>query len=872
MIRKLLGPGLVVLVAAASLCAAQEQARKSAGTVPADLAWVEGNGIRCGVDRATGRLAGVETRFGQRSRVWLKQPVRLILRNEANNLSVPVQTSELKPAVGALSLAGHLEQLGLTFSQTWKSSSSGVTWDLQFNGAGQRAGHELTIELPILSSDSQIFTPSNRGVMDVAANPDFTNVPYGTDGWGWETGHVYYVLPLVSVFDAKADQALTIALPADVNIPHFQVLWTGSRILRLALGHRGMGGGKPTSLRLLFYTHAADYRSVLKAYSDDFPPYFKPALPRGRDEGAFYYHHIQDHPSFEEMARQRVRFLWSSFWFTHVGEYLPEATEWKPYSFANWWRLGEMMSDDKIRAFIRTMNEHGIGVFAFFNVDEYGGAGSYDGVDLHGDSPLIDKLRAEKYGDSLVKDVAGRDVPSWEGCKVVNPDHRYSYYRHLQEQVARHLHRLPEIAGFIIDRMDWASTFDYGHDDGLTMFGAIPAENMAAPIGEAVRMVCRLSHEQGKRVYLNHAYRIEVLKDLDGYCYENEYLPALGFLSSYRPASAWCYRKPYHRDLLQFEAQLKRRLQYALFPHMIAHDFPICQEEPDARAADLLEIYAPLFSTLLGKQQVLLPHCVAASGANDVNLFINGAGDYVVPVTSRTRFQSRGARETETISVTLRVPDGAGLAWAHVYSADGPPYREAVNRKSEEVTVKVSRHGTASMIVVGRGAEPTLDEEDAARLGGVRARLFPKSATPLPAAEQSPSPSDLKNLSLRIEGTQVGEWGTLTVRVDGKTAGQFSSAGGTFRLNTIIGAHPPRPLTVAIVAPDDGVWFAPQSVELFTRRGDGKTIHMAAWTPSISATVGATTRELRLPLRWCKPGSVERPASRGEKASIAREF
>ena len=162
--------------------------------------------------------------------------------------------------------------------------------------------------------------------------------------------------------------------------------------------------------------------------------------------------------------------------------------------------------------------------------------------------------------------------------------------------------------------------------------------------------------------------------------------------------------------------------------------------------------------------------------------------------------------------MTLRVPDGAGLTWAQVYSADGPPYREVVNPKGEEVTVKVSRHGTASMIVVGRGTEPPLDEADAARLGPLRERLFPKSATPLPAAEQSPSPSDLENLSLRIEGTQVGEWGTLTVRVDGKTAGQFSSAGGTFRLNTIIGAHPPRPLTVAIVAPDDGVWFAPQSV------------------------------------------------------------
>lgn len=847
-----IGSILVVFLATSALTAATQQNAGHSAATPT-LAWAEGKGVRCGVDLADGLLARLETRSGRHSRVWLKEPARFRLRNEASNLSAPLQASVANARAGAVSVEGRLEQLGLSFSQSWKSTSSGVTWELQFNGASRRVGHELTLDLPILSPDSEIFTPSNRGVMEVAANPDFTHVPYGTDGWGWETGHTYYVLPLVSVLDVETDQALTIALPADVNTPHFQVSWRGGRMLRLVFGHRGMGGGQSTSLKVLFYTHPADYRCALKAYSDDFPAYFKPALPRGHAEGAFYYHHIQDHPSFEEMARQRVRYLWSSFWFTHVGEYLPETTEWRPYSFANWWRLGEMMSDDKIRAFIRTMNAHGIGVFAFFNVDEYGGAGSYDGVDLHGDSPLIDQLRNRKYGDSLVKDSAGRDVPSWEGCKVVNPDRRYSYYRHLQEQVERHLHRLPEIAGFIIDRMDWASTVDYGHDDGLTMFGATPAENMAVPIGEAVRMVCRLSHQQGKRVYLNHAYRIEILKDVDGYCYENEYLPALGFLSPYRPASAWCYRKPYHGDLLQFEAQLKRRLQYALFPHMIAHDFPICQEEPDARAADLLEIYAPLFSTLLGKQQVLLPHCVAASGANDVNLFVNGDGNYVAPVTSRTRFQSRGARETEAVSVTLRVSEGAALKWAQVYSADGPPYRGAVTRAGNVVKVRVPRHGTASMVVIGRGPEPRFDEEDTARLGQLREQLFPTPAITPAETRQPPAMGNLRDFALRIDGTQVGEWGTLTVYVDGKETGQFSSAGGTFDTIRKSNDSLSKPPIVAIVAPDDGVWFAPERVELLARRADGAVVRVAEWTPSAPATVGPTTRELRLPLRWYKP-------------------
>jgi hypothetical protein len=169
-------------------------------------------------------------------------------------------------------------------------------------------------------------------------------------------------------------------------------------------------------------------------------------------------------------------------------------------------------------------------------------------------------------------------------------------------------------------------------------------------------------------------------------------------------------RKPYEGDLLEFEGQLKQRLQFALMPQMIAHQFPISQQRPSARAADMLELYAPLFATLAGKEQVLIPHCVAVSGKNDVNLFVNGAGHYVAPVTSRTRFRSRGANTSETVQVTLRVPDAAQLRWAHAISADGPPYRGTVTFSPKgEVVARVGRHGTATMVVVGKGAEPALE-------------------------------------------------------------------------------------------------------------------------------------------------------------------
>jgi hypothetical protein len=342
------------------------------------------------------------------------------------------------------------------------------------------------------------------------------------------------------------------------------------------------------------------------------------------------------------------------------------------------------------------MNQHGIGVYGYFNVTEFGGVGG--AADDSTEIPT--HLLQTRFADALMKDAEGREIPSWEGTRVMNPRLTGSFWPWLKTQCERYFQRLPELEGLIIDRLDWASKFDYGHDDGFSMVADQAVENLAQPVAEAVQAVCRMAHAAGRRVFVNQFYRLEVLRDVDGYCHENDYVPALGYLAPYRPLSAWEMRKPYDGDLFEFEKQMKQRLQFACFPQMIAHQFPISQQKPNARAADLLEVYAPLFDPLLGKRQVLLPHCVAATGENDVNLFLNGAGEYVAPLTSRTRHRSRGTQQAEAVTVTIKTPDAAGLRSAQVFSADGPAYAATLAAANGKATIRVAKHGTASVVVV----------------------------------------------------------------------------------------------------------------------------------------------------------------------------
>ena len=82
-----------------------------------------------------------------------------------------------------------------------------------------------------------------------------------------------------------------------------------------------------------------------------------------------------------------------------------------------------------------------------------------------------------------------------------------------------------------------------------------------------------------------------------------------------------------------------------------------------------------------------------------MNLFLNGVGEYVAPLTSRTRHRSRGAEQVEEVTVTLNVPDAGELRSAKVYSADGPAYAAGITPSHGRAVIRVEKHGTASVVV-----------------------------------------------------------------------------------------------------------------------------------------------------------------------------
>ncbi len=837
---------------AASSIPARARCAQDRGELPPAAQALQAGPCALALDPASGSLARLDDPLGKKAISWFEGPARLeVLRESDGAQSSPelVSLAAEKDATGATSgirCVRRLPGLGLELRERWSAGAADFEWRLLFAGEVARSGHEIRLELPVLARDRSLFTPSERGEMALEAYPAYEPAPYGHVGWN--DGR-YYVLPLAAVFDRSAGRGLTIALSPERPIPHLQVSWEGARSLKFRLAHRALGSGESEELRILFNLHEDDYRCVLAAYAGIFPRFFRPALPRSAYEGAFYYHHIQDRPSFEEMARQGVRFLWASFWFPYLGEYLPEAAEWHPYTYARWWKLGETMTDEKIRAFARELWARGIGTFAYFNVTEYGGAGGSSG-----DAAEAEKILKEKLGDALVRKEDGQPIATWEGAFAVNPRPEGPLFPILKAQVERHLRRLPEIAGFVIDRLDWASAYDYGRSDGLTMVGSRAVECLAGPVAAAVAEVCRLAQASGKRVFVNQFWRVELLRDVDGYCHEYDYPRGLGYLSPYRPAAAWNHEKPYSGDLLAFEAQLKTRLLFAVFPQMIARDFPISQQAPDPEAAELLEVYAPLFEPLRAKDQVLLARPIEVDGPNEANLFVQPAlGTYAAPVISRVGFLSRVSGRAQPATLRIRVPEAGALSWAHVLSAEGPPARGEVRSRDGCAEVVLPEHRTAAVVVLGGGTEPELYsrlEESAAKaraaLAGKLGAREADAAKPSgePPAEKAGTAGDA-GFFLSIRGEHVGTRGVVEVALGENALGKLEGASGRFALPAE--RLRSEALWVELRTFDDGTWFVPERAEIEEVLPGGGVRSAASWRAGETVR-GSGPRRIVLPL------------------------
>jgi len=194
-------------------------------------------------------------------------------------------------------------------------------------------------------------------------------------------------------------------------------------------------------------------------------------------------------------------------------------------------------------------------------------------------------------------------------------------------------------------------------------------------------------------------------------------------------------------------------------------------------------------------------------------------------MTSRIRFLSRGDREVSPVEVTISLPQASALTWAHAIPLGDKPYRAEIRGQEGQALLRLPQHSAATMLVVGSGTEPALEDGDTARLVRVRDTRFPARARPTPTAAPAPI-GTVTNARLRLTGTSFYHPGPFRVFVDGVSVGTLEGSYGSFPCTVKDLATP----EVTLLAADEGAWFLPDYAELSVETTAGMTA-TAIWEP-----------------------------------------
>ena len=84
-----------------------------------------------------------------------------------------------------------------------------------------------------------------------------------------------------------------------------------------------------------------------------------------------------------------------------------------------------------------------------------------------------------------------------------------------------------------------------------------------------------------------------------------------------------------------------------------------------------------------------------------------------------------------------------------------------------------------------------------------------------------------------MDGENLGEPGTVSVVVDGKSLGYAQGRRGTFPIPLAADKQlPANPPIIQLTSGDEGTWFAPEHASLHVTLADGKSYCVATWTPN----------------------------------------
>jgi len=444
--------------------------------------------------------------------------------------------------------------------------------------------------------------------------------------------------------------------------PHFKVVFD----------YLSLRGEKERRFSLLISAHQGKWREALGWYAEKYAPYFQPDPKVRQHDGVYAISTPYDRDPDESKAEPRmagraergVKWMELHGHFPWYGLYVSPTEPWQGHH-----ESGEL-TFEKVRRYIKLAQKYGITVHVYYNI-------------VDGQIPYVTK----EFPESIARDEAGKYIPAFHDCYLMNADLDLPFGKHCLEQFSKLLDTYSEADGVFFDVYGRHYDIDFSHDDGITMVNNKPAYCIKFAYMRLMEKILPMLRQRGMVFSANKPEGIEVMRGID-------YIMADEGLDSDRVEAMSYYAL--FKPIIVLDGQIATRaepvfktcLRLGMFYNDLDPDraLPQADEAQQRRALAALEAYGPLFKHLPGRTWVLSANALELPDGVEGNIFRQPDGDYIVTLVSRDR------------SIFDDLPPRT-----QVCSADYQGARAAtIDRDGQTLTITVGQHKTASVLLLKR--------------------------------------------------------------------------------------------------------------------------------------------------------------------------
>ena len=557
-----------------------------------------------------------------------------------------------------------------------------------------------------------------------SANFNFPSHTHNVAGLHLEYGDICFgtVIPAVTVYDSGKDVGIAIAKPFGKVNPRLRFYFTDYHDEGIFVENDllGLRHDKKVISEIMLRFHEGCFRPTLAWLFKKYPEYFLPGNPEVRkfEGGSMFGPPHVSAKDADKMAKSGIKWYEIHHSMPYYGQYCPEERVWfdgsDPTHKMNY---GRPINIKVINDCGRILARRGIASLLYLQVT--------------GDAYLPRWPR--KWVSSLARDINGSLFPAIVDGAFANSDPSLPFGKEMQRQVKGILERYPDISGIFLDQACYNAT-DCAHDDGITMCRNKPAYRLRYNYDRHVPGLVRELHRQGKIIYANGTYDIELGLGFDGNMAEStsKNLATMKYMHIARPLLFFAYCKD--------EDDIEHMLQNCLLAGaswsywITTEDGWFFKKDFNTTQREIYKRYLPLCEKLLGRRILLEPNPLrllkkagvfSVEDAREVvlgtgesapvagEIFLGEKGDILVSlVTLRKRCLDR-TKFMEDLQIAVRTKHAGRVARAYVMGADyegDKPVR--IKRIGNELILTLPVHGAASLVVLKTRGNKLIKQDD----------------------------------------------------------------------------------------------------------------------------------------------------------------